>query len=139
MGYLEQYARGPSVFDRIVKGLVYSAFAALIGYCFYWLFFRNWVEERQVREFLTAVQEQRFDEGYEFWDCSVEEPCRDYLYEEFLDDWGPESPLGAIRSFELGRSYTQPTGAIIELTINGEKQPNIWVEGSTKVISFFPY
>jgi hypothetical protein len=139
MDYLDQYSTGPSVFDRIVKGVAYSLLAAVLGYCFYWLFFRNWTEERQVRNFLTTVQEQRFEDAYEFWDCSVSEPCRDYLFEEFLEDWGPESPLGAIRSYELGRSYTQPNGAIIEVIINGEKQPNFWVEESTKVISYFPY
>lgn len=139
MDYLDHYAKGPSVFDRIVKGVAYSLVAAVVGYCGYWLFFRNWTEERQVRNFLTTVQEQRFDEAYEFWDCTIDAPCRDYLYEEFLDDWGPDSPLGPVRSFALGRSYTQPRGAIIELTVNGEKQSNLWVEESTKVISFFPY
>lgn len=139
MDYLDHYAKGPSTFDRIVKGVALSLLAAVVGYCFYWLFFRNWTEERQVRSFLTTVQEQRFEEAYEFWDCTVDEPCRDYLYEEFLDDWGPESPLGRVQNFDLGRSYTQPSGAIIELTVNGAKQSNLWVEESTKVISFFPY
>lgn len=139
MGYLDQYAQGSRVFDKLVKGVAYSLLAAIIGYSIYWLFFRNWREERQVERFLSAVQEQRFEEGYEYWGCSVAQPCRDYLFNEFLDDWGPESPIGPVKTFQLGRSYTQPNGAIVELTVNGVRQSNIWVDGVTEVISFFPY
>lgn len=139
MGYLDQYAQGSQVFDKLVKAVACLLLAAIIGYCFYWLFFRNWREERQVERFLTALQEQQFEEGYEYWGCSVAEPCRDYLFNEFLDDWGPQSPLGPVKNFHLGRSYTQPNGAIIELSVNGVQQSNLWVDGVTEVISFFPY
>jgi len=141
MGYLDQYqsAQGSRVFDKLVKVVACSLLAAILGYCLYWLFFRNWREERQVDRFLTTIHEQRFEDGYLFWGCSVTEPCRDYLFNEFLDDWGPESPLGQVKSFEVSRSYTQPNGAIIELTVNGVEQPNLWVDGATEVLSFFPY
>ncbi len=139
MGYLDQYGQGSQVFDKLVKAAAYSLLAAIIGYSFYWLFFRNWREERQVERFLTAIQEQHFEEGYKYWGCSVAEPCRDYLYNEFLDDWGPESPIGPVKTFHVGRSYTQPNGAIVELSVNGVKQSNLWVDGTTEVLSFFPY
>lgn len=139
MGYLDQYAQGSGVFDKLVKAIAYTLLAAIIGYCLYWLFFRNWREERQVDRFLTTIQQQHFEAGYEYWGCSVEEPCRDYLYNEFLDDWGPESPIGTVKTFEVGRSYTQPNGAIVELSVNGAKQSNLWVDGVTGVLSFFPY
>jgi hypothetical protein len=139
MGYLDQYEQGSQVFDKVVKTIACLLLAAIIGYCVYWLFFRNWREERQVDRFLTAIQEQRFEDGYQYWGCSVAEPCRDYLFNEFLDDWGPQSPLGPVKTFQLGRSYTQPNGAIIEVTVNGVRQSNLWVDGVTDVISFFPY
>ena len=139
MGYLDQYAQGSQVFDKLVKAVVIALLAAIIGYCCYWLFFRNWREERQVEQFLTAIQGQHFEEGYEYWGCSVAEPCRDYLFNEFLDDWGPESPIGAVKTFQVGRSYSQPNGAIVELSVNGVQQSNLWVDGATEVLSFFPY
>lgn len=139
MGYLDQYEQGSRVFDKLVKAVAYSLLAAIVGYGIYWLFFRNWREERQVERFLTALQEQRFEEGYQYWGCSVAEPCRDYLFNEFLDDWGPQSPIGQVKTFQLGRSYTQPSGAIVELSVNGVQQSNIWVDGVTQVLSFFPY
>ena len=139
MGYLDQYAQGSGVFDKLVKVVVYSLLAATLGYCFYWLFFRNWREERQVQRFLTTVQEQRFEDAYQYWGCSVAEPCRDYLFDEFLEDWGPQSPIGPVKAFEVGRSYTQPNGAIIELSVNGVKQSSLWVDGVTEMLSYFPY
>jgi hypothetical protein len=139
MVYLDQYAQGSRVFDKLAKAVACALLAAILGFCLYWLFFRNWREERQVRLFLTAIQEQHFEKGYEYWGCSVSEPCRDYLFNEFLDDWGPESPLGPVKTFQVGRSYTQPNGAIIELSVNGVRQSNLWVDGATEVLSFFPY
>jgi hypothetical protein len=139
MGYLDQYAQGSRVFDKLVRVVVFSLLAVILGYCFYWLFFRNWREERQVERFLSTIQEQRFEDAYQYWGCSVEEPCRDYLFNEFLDDWGPQSRLGPVKTFKVGRSYTQPNGAIIELSINGVTQSNLWVDGVSEVLGFFPY
>ena len=139
MGYLDQYAQGSQVFDKLVKAVALALLTAIIGYCVYWLFFRNWREEQQVDRFLTSLQEQRFEDGYEYWGCSVAAPCRDYLFNEFLDDWGLESPIGPVKSYQLGRSYTQPKGAIVELSVNGVQQSNLWVDGVTEVLSFFPY
>ncbi len=139
MGYLEQYEQGSRGFDKLVKAVAYVILAGIVGYGVYWLFLRNWSEERRVEAFLEAVEQQQYEKAYTFWGCSVEEPCHYYPYNEFLEDWGPQSPLGKIKSFDLGRSYTQTNGVIVELTIDGKKQPNLWVDSNTQAISFFPY
>lgn len=139
MGYLDSYGRERPLYPRLVKAVGYALLAGIVGYCFYWLFFRNWVEEREAKRFLTAVEEGRYEEAYTYWGCTVEDPCKFYRYDEFLEDWGPDSPLGDVKSFELGRSWTQPGGVILEVTINGRKQPNLWIESDTKHVSFFPY
>lgn len=139
MQYLDTYGSERPFYPRLVKAVGWALLIGIVGYCFYWLFFRNWQEEREVRRFLETVEEGRYEEAYEYWGCTVEDPCKFYRYDEFLEDWGPESPLGDVRSFELGRSWTQPGGVIIEVSINGEKQPNLWVESDTKHVSFFPY
>lgn len=139
MGYLDEYEQGGRRFDKIVRAAAIVLLASALLYGFYWLFFRNWAEERRVRQFLETVQAERYEEAYEFWGCSVDEPCRYYGYDKFLEDWGPGGEVGSIDTFQLGRSYTQPNGVIVEVTINGRKQPNLWVQKDTKVISFFPY
>jgi hypothetical protein len=137
--YLEEYERNSWGFGRLAKGVGYALLAAVVGYSLYWLFFRNWREEAEVKEFLGLLQAQKYEQAYETWGCKVSEPCKFYSYKSFLEDWGPESPLGAVKSFQLGRSYTQTGGVIQELTVNGKKQPNLWVESGTLIIGFFPY
>ena len=139
MGYLDQYGERNWFFSKLVKAIGWLLLASIIAYSFYWLFFRNWREEQRVDAFLEAVQARDYEDAYAYWGCTVAEPCRFYNYDEFLEDWGPESPLARIDSYDRGRSYTQTSGVIIELTINGEKQPNLWVEKETQAISFFPY
>jgi hypothetical protein len=137
--YLEEYEKDSWGFGRLAKAVGLALLAGVVGFCLYWLFFRNWREEAQVKHFLSLVQEQKYEQAYETWGCSVEAPCKFYSYKAFLEDWGPESPLGAVQSFKLGRSYTQEGGVIQEVTVNGKKQPNLWVESGTRIIGFFPY
>ena len=139
MGFLDQYDKRPRAFDRLVKAIVTLLLAAVLVYSIYWLFFRNWREESQAKLFLDLVAQTKYEQAYALWGCSEETPCRYYPYGEFLEDWGPESPLGQVREFHLGRSYTQPNGVIIEIYINGSKQPNLWVEKETRQVGFFPY
>ncbi len=137
--YLEEYERNSWVFGKLAKGIGFAMLAGIALYCIYWIFFRNWREEARVEEFLGLVQAQQYEQAYETWGCTLAEPCQFYSYEAFLEDWGPESPLGAVDSYRLGRSYTQEGGVIQEVTINGAKQPNLWVESGTWIIGFFPY
>jgi len=139
MGYLDEYAESSWPYGKLVKAIAVALLVGLFAYAFYWLFFRNWREERQVDQFLSLLEQRRYEQAYERWGCSVADPCRYYPYEEFLEDWGPGSPLGAVESYDLGRSYTQAKGVIVELAVNGQKQPNLWVESDTGDISFFPY
>ena len=138
--YLEEYERNSWGFGKVAKAVGFALLAGIVGYCLWWLFFRNWSEQARVKEFLSLLESQQFEQAYETWGCSVSEPCQFYSYEAFLEDWGPQSPLGPVKSFRLGRAYTQDEdGVIQEVTINGEKQPNLWIESDTLVISFFPY
>ena len=137
--YLEEYERNSWGFGKVAKAVGYTLLACIVGYSVYWLFFRNWREESQLKEFLSLVQAQRYEQAYEAWGCSVEQPCKFYSYESFLEDWGAESPLGAVKTYRLGRSYTQEGGVILEVYVNGEKQPNLWVQSDTQAISYFPY
>ena len=104
-----------------------------------YFFFKNYFEERRVSSFLATLQEEEYPAAYGFWGCSIEEPCRDYDYENFLEDWGPTSPLGRVDSFLLGRSAEVGTGVIIEIRINGQSQPELWVEKESKIVGFSPF
>lgn len=138
MEYLGAYGSANVLFDRIVKValIALAAMALLAG--IYYMFFRNWREERQATAFFELLQEHRYADAYRMWGCSVEEPCRYYPYEEFLEDWGPEAPFGELSTFAIGRSYTQPEGVILRYTINGGNGDPLWIELDPPTINFAP-
>ena len=140
MGYLEDYSTVTGARrEAIHKALLATLLISIVGGGLAYFWFKNFFEERQVRQFLSRLQENHYAEAYEHWGCNVEEPCPSYTYEDFLEDWGPDSPLGTVKSFDLGRSTELETGVIVEIEINGKPQPELWVEKKTKVVGFSPY
>ncbi len=138
MEYLEAYAGRGVLAARLIKlALVALGVAAMVGSSYY-VFFRNWREERQARQFLELVMERRYEDAYSMWGCSVEEPCRYYPFGEFLEDWGPEAPFKFLRQYDLIRSYTQPNGVIIRVAVNGSEYDPLFVESDPAKISFAP-
>lgn len=139
MGYLAEYGMAEARREKIVKALVISlAVAVIVGSVSYY-FFKNYAAERQVKQFLALLHEQDHAGAYQLWGCSLDEPCQYYPYEAFLEDWGPDSPVGEVEDFHLGRSSEVGSGVIVEIEINGRAQPELWVEKETKVLGFSPY
>ena len=137
--YLDEYGASDIRRERFFRTIVALFLIAIALGLIYYVFFRTWAEERQASLFLSELQEARFEQAYEYWGCSLTEPCRFYSYEKFLADWGPDSELGAVESFKIVRSYDQKTGVIIQIAVNGKPQPNLWVEKDSKHVGFFPH
>jgi hypothetical protein len=139
MEYLAEYGQADRRYEKILRIAGYTLLAAVVLGCVYWLFFRNWREERSVSQFLALLEQQKYEEAYRKWGCSAEQPCPNYAYDKFLEDWGPQSPLGTVASYDVGRSYDQQSGVIILVQVNGRRIPNLWVEKGSHVIGFSPY
>ena len=140
MGYLDDYySVSGSRREDLLKAVTLTLLIAVIAGGILYFFFKNYFEERRVSSFLMALQEGDHAEAYQFWGCSVEEPCRNYNYENFLQDWGSSSQFGQVERFRLGRSAEVGTGVIVEVYINGTLHPELWVEKGSKVVWFSPY
>jgi hypothetical protein len=139
MDFLADYGQADRRYEKIVRFAGYLLLATLVLGSIYWLFFRNWREERRIGQFLSLLEQQRYEEAYVLWGCSLQDPCRFYAYDKFLEDWGPDSPVGPVRDYDVGRSYEQQSGVIVLVQANGRSVPNLWVEKDTQVISFSPY
>lgn len=139
MDFLAEYGQADRRYEKIIAIAGYTLLAAIVLGSVYWLFFRNWREEHRVDQFLTLLEQSKYEQAYELWGCSTEQPCPNYSYEKFMEDWGPNSPLGAVKSYEVGRSYSQESGVIILVQVNGHRIPNLWVEKDDRVIGFSPY
>ena len=139
MSYLDEYGVADARREKILKALVVSLVLCVIGGACLFFWFKNYFEERQVREFLSRLQSQDYAAAYELWGCSVEVPCRHYSYQNFLEDWGPNSSIGKVERFRLGRSTELDNGVIVEIEVNGRLEPELWVEKDNKTVGFSPY
>jgi hypothetical protein len=139
MEYLADYGQADRRYEKVLRIAGYTLLAAVVLGCVSWLFFRTWREERSVSQFLTLLEQQKYEEAYRMWGCSAEQPCPNYAYDKFLEDWGPQSPLGTVTSYDVGRSFDQESGVIILVQVNGRRIPNLWVEKGSNVIGFSPY
>ena len=138
MDYLRGYASDGWLAGRILRAVLWLALVAVVVGPVYYVFFRNWREEWQARRFLKLVEERAYRDAYAVWGCTEAEPCRYYPFDEFMEDWGPESPLGEVTDFSLGRSYTLPNGVVVRYSVNGIEREPLFVERDPPKISFAP-
>ena len=95
--------------------------------------FKNWPEERVVKRFLAALEQEDYKGAYGIWS-----PQPSYRYEDFLRDWGKASEYGKVASFAISESHEKGSGVIVTARIN-QKEARIWVEKSDKKLSFPPF
>ena len=119
--------------EKLKKRLLIWIPIALIvcGYLYYE--FKNFPEERAVSQFLETVQQGDYERAYELW-----QPSRYYTFENFQQDWGPDGVEGQIREYDITDSHARGSGVLVDVELNGEREISLWVERSTKSLSFPP-
>ncbi len=119
--------------------------------------FRYWPEEHQVNKFFDALQQQNFETAYGVW---MNDPgwkghpqqYDRYPYRTFLQDWGPGSEWGVIKSHRIdfsdipsggnGSPFIKgSSGVVVVVTVNDRvaDKAHIWVQKADKTLGFSPY
>jgi hypothetical protein len=116
------------IWRYIVPGIL----VILLSVGFY-LAFRNYPEERAVARFLTTLEQEKFQEGYQLW-----QPSPTYSYQDFLHGWGLQGDYGKIRGFEiLGTRSKGSALVIVTVRINNIDPPlDLVVDRKTKGLSY---
>ena len=120
------------VWERRKKRLLIALAVVVVVAPLLYYEFRNWPEERAVKRFLTALQQEDYKRAYELW-----KPAPSYRYQDFLRDWGKQSEFGKVTSFEITRSRDRVSGVVVTARIN-QNEARIWVEKRDKSLSFPP-
>src|ERR1700683_242298 len=94
--YLEGYGAGEEQRERRTKRLVLWGLVALIALTGAYFTFRNWRQEQVVKQFLSLLQQKKYQEAYAMWGCTAEHPCKYYSPEQFTSEWGPASPYADV-------------------------------------------
>ncbi len=132
--YLEQYGAGDERRIRIIKTIVIACVAVVILAIAAYLFFRNYPEKQKIKGFLAEVNAHQYAAAYRDWGCTQEHPCRDYDYQRFMRDWGPQvSSPWSIASVDGCKTFVT-----VNVSAKGAELQSLMVERGTHVMGFAP-
>jgi hypothetical protein len=130
----EQKARNRKLWKRGLIALVCAIVVALFLYAL----FHNYSEERQTKAFLQDLRNHQYQDAYRMFGCTEQNPCRDYAFSKFMEDWGPNSAHANDQSVKIAMSQSCGNGVLIRLQYPKAEPVLLIVDRSTKVISFAP-
>jgi hypothetical protein len=136
--------------EKRKKLLIAAVVLLLVGAALaYW--FRYWPEERVVDQFFTALEQKNYEKAYALWRADPQwqqhvDRYSEYTFGQFQLDWGPTGDFGYITKHDVRGSVapksnnnTKTSGVIVAVRVNDRVKPAcLWVEKSTKAISFSP-
>jgi hypothetical protein len=137
-GYLDQYGAGEERREKIIKRVLIGAVVTAIAAGVLYFLFKNYRQERQVREFFALLARQDYKAAYTMWGCTDANPCRDYPFAEFMKDWGPGSEHADAKSFQITKTRSCGSGVIVTVASGKNKEDKLWVQRDDLTIGFSP-
>ena len=112
--------------------------ATVAGLILYGIF-KNYSEEQRLKSFVALLQKKDYQGAYRMWGCSETQPCPNYAFDKFMEDWGPGSSHSTGSSPSIGLSQSCGTGVILRLDYKNAEPMAVWVERDSKIIGFAPW
>lgn len=137
-GYLDNFGVVDARREKRNKRIVISILSIAVVGGLLWYLFRDWKEEARVREFIALLEKKDYKQAYALWGCTDATPCRDYAFDKFLRDWGPDSIAGNMAAVQRGKVKSCSGGIIQQMTIKGE-EVNLFVDRNSLVLGFAPW
>lgn len=139
-GYLEEYGVQDERRGRIIKRIAIIGVCSVVAGLLLFLFFRNFGERRVANAFLDSVKSKDYQKAYRLWGCTPQTPCRDYRFEKFLEDWGPNGVYKRVSEARYSIEDTCGPGVVFTLEIPGnEEAVGIYVSRTDRTISYAPW
>ncbi len=137
-GYLDHYGAGEERREKTIKRLVLTALLLVIAAGVLYFVFKNYRQERQVDRFFDLLARQDYQGAYALWGCTATNPCRDYKFEAFMQDWGPHSEHADPKSFHITKTRSCGSGVIVTVDSNKHQEDKLWVQRDDLTIGFSP-
>jgi hypothetical protein len=137
--YLANYGAGEEQREKTIRRLIFTAIVLLVVGGVLYFFLKNFREERQARKFFELLEKQDYKTAYAMWGCTDAKPCRDYPFQNFMDDWGPKSPHKNARSYHIKKSRSCGSGVILTVDFGSGQEDKLWVERGDLTIGFSPW
>jgi hypothetical protein len=120
--------------NRILITIIVVAVLWTSGY----FFFRTYFEKRTMDRFLELLAQRDYVTAHAMFGCTPENPCRDYSYEKFIEDWGPGSLWSDPYYADIAKVRYCGDTVIFNLLIKGD-DVNLVVNKDTQEIGFAPW
>jgi hypothetical protein len=95
--------------------------------------FRNWRQERVVKQFISLLKQQNYQEAYKLWGAN-----KYYPPEKFIEDWGPTGQYKDAGDAKIENEDVCGSGVIFTMDVPKIEPFGLWVESSTNYIGFAP-
>ena len=140
-----------------IKGILAGLLVFLIGmwlftgrpFDFPWTWWTYWAGERDVNQFLQAVEGNDLQRAYAVWQNDFDwqrhpEKYAQYPYSRFAKDWGQNSrdnEYGTISSHTIVARKLASRELVVAALINGRKSKPLFLAYDKKdhTLSFYPY
>jgi len=152
-GYLAHYGEGQEQREKRIRRAVITGLILFGVLGLYLLTFKtpileryirvvqvlkNHAAEKRVEMFLELLAKRDYKAAYALWGCTDEKPCRDYPFQNFMDDWGPKGSPSGGEAFHTTRSRACGSGVILTV-ISGTREEKLWAERDGLTLGFSPY
>jgi hypothetical protein len=101
--------------------------------------FRSYRQERVVKQFLSLLKQQNYQDAYKLWGCTQETPCKYYSADRFNEDWGPTGQYKDIANARIQAVDVCGSGVVFEMSVPKTDLFGLWVETNTNVLSYAPW
>jgi hypothetical protein len=136
--FLSGYGEGEERRSKIVWRSIAAVAALLIVAAALYFTFRGYSHKRRVESFLEQLGKQNYQAAYQMWGCTPSTPCRDYPFDRFMEDWGPNSPRSILPTGIKKTKYCGH-GVIAILDTSKGEESLLWVESKDMSIGFAPW
>jgi hypothetical protein len=139
-GYLDNYGAGEERREKTIKRLVLITITVIVAAGILFFIFKNYRQERQVNRFLDLLAHQDYQAAYALWGCTAANPCRDYQFAAFMQDWGPQSEHADPKAYHITKTRSCGSGVIVTVdsTKANKQEDKLWVQRSDLTIGFSP-
>lgn len=136
-GFLDDYGVSDLRRERIVRRLVIAAAVLIVGAIAGYFILRTYPAKRQVKAFLDDLRNHDYQTAYRAWGCG--QPCRDYPFKSFLEDWGPKSEFADVAKASVKKTRFCNSGVIVTLDAPSGREVPLWYERSDGTLGFAPW
>ncbi len=142
-GYLAGYGAGEEKKSRLIRRAVYGTLGGLVAAILLFFGFRNFTARSTMDSFIELLQKQDYKSAYALWGCTDQTPCRNYDFERFMRDWGPDSAAKNATSARVEKKATcggifANTGLMRIYRFDPDYTVNLWYDKSTRTMGFAP-